>query len=466
MGRRKNYMDDGQDSSDEEGGRISFNVTEDDLESEMAGFSGSRQRRQRSFEDDSSDEEDARGGLGAGNTSSLAASFLPTSFQASSGDASPKPKKDPVKQKVKSSMSFNRSGSSTPPPSSGFGEFNKHSKGFGKKMLEKMGWSVGKGLGAEGTGIVNPIETKLRPARMGLSFKGFDERTDQAKAEDKFRQGSDSEQEEEEEQKPKRRNAWKEDGSKKQQSKKRKTIYKTAAQIIEETQHIPVSDSKVIDMTGPSIREIDISEIRRTDSPTLMETSSRFPELRHNLQLLMDLAKGDLENLARETKSSTLKMSTMQAELAHDQKSLDDQGEELKKVEKLQEITQQLERISRDALGTGAYNTGNITALFGECFDVLEREFVNEIGRFEIDHIVIAVWAPVLKYNSVTWNVLENPTFGLLDVKRWRKLLRSNDDEKAANGWTSRAQQTDLVCTPFETMLNTIWLSKVRSAIK
>uniref|UniRef100_A0A3B3ZYT3 Uncharacterized protein n=1 Tax=Periophthalmus magnuspinnatus TaxID=409849 RepID=A0A3B3ZYT3_9GOBI len=38
----------------------------------------------------------------------------------------------------------------------------------GRKMLEKMGWKRGEGLGKEGTGIRDPIELKIRKAQSGL----------------------------------------------------------------------------------------------------------------------------------------------------------------------------------------------------------------------------------------------------------------------------------------------------------
>ncbi|XP_069567677.1 angiogenic factor with G patch and FHA domains 1 isoform X1 [Brachyistius frenatus] len=38
----------------------------------------------------------------------------------------------------------------------------------GRKMLEKMGWKKGEGLGKEGTGIKNPIELKIRKSQSGL----------------------------------------------------------------------------------------------------------------------------------------------------------------------------------------------------------------------------------------------------------------------------------------------------------
>lgn len=478
MGRRKDYMDDGQDSSDdEETGRINFDITEDDLDAEVAGFSGQRNRRRQvrfgDSDDDGDEEEDEiRGGLGGRGGLGLGPSFLPAKQASETPEASPV-KKDPVKEKVQARATMN-----TPPPGPGFAQFNKHSKGFGQKMLEKMGWNVGKGLGAGGEGIVNPVETKLRPARMGLSFRGFDERTTQAKMEAKARRGEAlSEDEEDQDQEPKgrRRNAWKSESSpsatnKEQIHRKRKpkTVYKTAAEILAETeqQQIPLSQQKIIDMTGPGVREINLADIKRTDSPTLMEVTTRLPELRHNLRLMVDLSRADLENLSREKQSNTFRMKSLQDELGAIKETLDKDQEQLRKLEQLKVISSQLEQISKDALATGAFNTGNITALFGEQFEILERDYTNDIKSMNIDALVISVWAPIMKYKSMNWNVLEEPTWGVADVKKWKQLLTKNDDSDAERGWTRNRTQKDLVCTPFETMMNTIWLNKVRSAIK
>ncbi|KAM7401820.1 hypothetical protein PAMP_017098 [Pampus punctatissimus] len=42
----------------------------------------------------------------------------------------------------------------------------------GRKMLEKMGWKKGEGLGKEGTGMKNPIELKIRKSQSGLGVGG------------------------------------------------------------------------------------------------------------------------------------------------------------------------------------------------------------------------------------------------------------------------------------------------------
>jgi hypothetical protein len=62
-----------------------------------------------------------------------------------------------------------------------FASFNKHSTGIGMKLMMKMGYQKGKGLGVNESGIINPVDVKLRPKQMGLGHRGFDERTDAVK---------------------------------------------------------------------------------------------------------------------------------------------------------------------------------------------------------------------------------------------------------------------------------------------
>lgn len=65
-----------------------------------------------------------------------------------------------------------------------FGQWEQHTKGIGMRLMEKMGYKKGLGVGKGGDGLVNPVQAKLRPAKKGGLGFGGDERTDQQKQDD------------------------------------------------------------------------------------------------------------------------------------------------------------------------------------------------------------------------------------------------------------------------------------------
>lgn len=153
-------------------------------------------------------------------------------------------------------------GTSTPKPvplsATERSHFSKISGTFGARMLEKMGWQAGTGLGAAGEGIVTPVESKLRPKGMGLAFKGFKEKTEQAKAEARRRGEVVSDDEEEARpkkgRKPKGQQQERSDAWKKPKKTKKKIEHKTYEQIVAEAgQDAPANIGQIIDATGATV---------------------------------------------------------------------------------------------------------------------------------------------------------------------------------------------------------------------
>lgn len=63
------------------------------------------------------------------------------------------------------------------------GAFEVHTKGFGSKMMAKMGYVEGGGLGKDGQGMSKPIEAIQRPKKLGLGVEFSNTDDDSARKE-------------------------------------------------------------------------------------------------------------------------------------------------------------------------------------------------------------------------------------------------------------------------------------------
>lgn len=230
--------------------------------------------------------------------------------------------------------------------------FNKLEGSFGARMLAKMGWVSGAGLGVSGGGRVNPVETKVRKKGMGIAFGGFSERTDQEKAE--ARRKGQPLSEDEEDATPRKgkgkAGAKKEpsDAWKRPRKVKTKIEHKTYEEILSETRDLmpPVAGiGPIIDATGPTAsvssfshpfrpltkcqqpREISSLADVSIASWTPTSDSTRIPEVRHNLRLVVESAKTDLEGLAREAKALEARKKYLREEDARLRKKIKDEAE-------------------------------------------------------------------------------------------------------------------------------------------
>jgi tuftelin-interacting protein 11 len=190
----------------------------------------------------------SKGGIGSRSTASTSTSYpaeeeLPSSFGNRSQrffvrDANPSPKP------------------AVPMTAAEMAHFSKLQGSFGARMLSKMGWQAGTGLGTTGEGIVTPIESKLRPQKMGIAFKGFKEKTEQSKQEARRRGEVVSDDEDAKakkfrkkvkEQEEKRSDVWK-----RPKKVKTKIEHKTYEQIVAEAGvEVPAAGiGQIIDATG------------------------------------------------------------------------------------------------------------------------------------------------------------------------------------------------------------------------
>lgn len=137
----------------------------------------------------------------------------------------------------------------TPDVDKEFGKWDVGGKAM--KMMLKMGykkviwnsWWQGQGLGANSSGIVKPVETQVRPKKIGIAYKGFRERKHDQQI---------NESDKSKEIKPEYVPSWRKK-TPKPKSNNEKVMYKTAMEMQMENIGEEKQQMKIIDMTQETV---------------------------------------------------------------------------------------------------------------------------------------------------------------------------------------------------------------------
>ncbi|CAL1714173.1 unnamed protein product [Somion occarium] len=366
----------------------------------------------------------------------------------------------------------------TPLPAAERQHFSKLGGTFGARLLEKMGWQAGTGLGTSGEGIVIPVESKLRPKGMGLAFKGFREKTEQSKVEARRRGEIVSEEEEEATIKRSRKTkvqvqGERSDAWKRPKKVKRKVEHKTYEQIIAEAgqEAISAGIGQIIDATGATPREIaSLAEVSIA-SWTPTAEPMRLPELRHNLRLITEACKNDLDGLAREARALEERKKWVRNEDQRLRKQVEEEAELISSLQQVHLVVDDINTQAKEASST--YEPS--LEPFSASFDKLVGHYPKEFDRYRLDEIVIAAIAPVVRRMLAQWKPLEEPAEFTAKFRLWRKALKmsvpdeSQHDQVQVYGSstviTTSAPLVEKPMTPYESLIWNAWLPKVRSAI-
>jgi len=336
------------------------------------------------------------------------------------------------------STSFVRDTAPKPPtvlPPAEQAHFSKISGSIGARLLAKMGWQAGTGLGASGEGIVTPVESKMRPERSGIAFQGFKEKTEQSKMEAKRRGEEVSDDEDEKikkakrkvrEVKEKRSEAWK-----KPKKVKTKVEHKTYEQIIAEAGAPSTSTSgigQIIDATGAVVslysdlesplandstfqpREVSSLADVSLNSWTPSSDPTRIPEVRHNIRIITDACKSDLDGLAREAKSLDERKKFAAREDLRLRKQVEQEAERklfqtrhgimlkrffagISRLQQVQLVATEISATSKQLASVYEVSLDPLSPLFYR----LGSEFAQEIELYRLDEIVVAAIAPLVR---------------------------------------------------------------------
>ncbi|KAM4120787.1 hypothetical protein ACJW30_03G158100 [Castanea mollissima] len=265
------------------------------------------------------------------------------------------------------------------------GEFEKHTKGIGMKLLQKMGYKGG-GLGKNAQGIVTPIEPKLRPKNMGTGFNDFNETEE-----------------------------------KKKKKKKKKGLLGSDCVGVEKVKEKRLGSTK---KKKKKKVEKFVTKAEQGSVVVQMVYDMRGPQLQYNVRLAVDLVELEIDKIHRDLRNEEATAERLKEE--KDRLSVVSERQK-RQLYSMVEILSVLDQLEEDN------STGDLTLdSLAELFIQLKSRFAEDCKLCNLSVIACSYALPLFIRVFQGWDPLQNPFHGFEIVSLWKSLLLSDQEFTAS----------------------------------